>query len=190
MRRTLGIALLAISLGAPLGCSENPAPITPAEATAQIAAPVAPAAPALDLSPVAEPADILVVARWKNPNATLAGLGNCAGVPGQVVESSARMLVDKALEHAFRGGVDGKQIAEAVAMDTPVDLLVSLDQGRRGQPEVLFAFSVPLTSLDRVRPALEAAGSLVELAPGLWRVGVKEEGDLTCVIGPAAGLAP
>ena len=188
MRRTLGIALLAIPLGGLLGCIENPPPVTPAVAT--VAAPVAPAAPAVDLSPVAEPADIFLTARWKNPDATLAGLTACAGIPGPIAESAARQLVDKGLANAFRGGVDGRQIAEAVALDAPVDLLVSLDQGRRGQPQALFAFSIPLTSLDRVKATLEAAGPLVEIAPGLWRVGVKEAGDLSCAIGPAAGTAP
>jgi len=32
-----------------------------------VAAPVAPVATPIDLSPVAEPADIFVTARWKNP---------------------------------------------------------------------------------------------------------------------------
>jgi hypothetical protein len=189
MRRTfLGIALLAAPLGALSGCAENPPPVTPAPAPEPSA--VAPAPPPIDLSPVAEPADVFVLARWKNPNATLTGISGCAGVPGQLAETSARQLVNKALANAFRGGVDGRQIADAVALDAPLDLAVSLDTGRRGQPQALFAFSVPLTSLDRVKTTLTAAGPLVELVPGLWRVGVKDEGDLTCVIGPAAGAAP
>src|SRR5579862_4293228 len=149
MRRTLGIALLALSTGTLLGCSDNPAPVTPGQPAA-VAAPATPAAPPVDLAPVAEPADIVVTARWKNPNATLGGLTSCLGIPSEVGGSTARALVDKALSNAFRGGVDGKPIAEAVALDASIDLVVALDQGKRGQPQALFAFSIPLTSFDRV----------------------------------------
>src|SRR5262249_28200778 len=84
----------------------------------------------------------------------------------------------------------GNQIADVVALDAPVDLVMSLDQGRRGQPGAMFAFSMGLTSLERAKSTLEAAGPLVELQPGFWRVGAKEAGALTCVVGPAAGSAP
>ena len=86
--------------------------------------------------------------------------------------------------------MDGKQIAEIIAVDAPVDLVVSLDEGRRGQPDALFAFSVGLTSLDRAQKALEAAGPLVELQTGFWRVGPRGSSELSCAIGPAAGQAP
>src|SRR5580700_10336577 len=108
MRRTLGIALLALPTGGLLGCTDNPPPATPPPPAA-VAAPATPAAAAVDLSPVAEPADIFVTARWRNPNATLGGLTGCAGIPSEVGGGTARALVDKALANAFRGGVDGKQ---------------------------------------------------------------------------------
>jgi len=185
-----GIGLVLVGLLATsLGCTETPPPVVPAVPTAPAVAPPPPA-PAVDLTPVAEPADIIAVARWKNPNATLAGVSSCSGVPAPLLETNARRLLDKALASAFRGGVDGRQLADAIALDAPVDLVVALDAGRRGQPDALFAFSIGLTSLDRAKSTLEAAGPLVELQPGLWRVGAKDASDLDCVVGPAAGAAP
>jgi hypothetical protein len=128
-----------------------------------------------------------VTARWKSPNATLSGLDGCAAVPSDFMENGARDLLDKALANAFRGGVDGKQIADAVALDAPVDLVVALEDRHIS---ALYAFSVGLTSLDRVKTALSAAGPLEEVQPNYWRVGVKTAGTLTCVVGPAAGAAP
>jgi hypothetical protein len=189
MRSTPLTLASALLLGSALGCTETPPPVAPTVEAAPGAV-AAQAGPAADLTPVAEPADIFVSARWKNPNATLSGLSSCAGIPGTMAETNARMLIDKALASAFRGGVDGRQIAELVAMDAPVDLLVALDPVKRLPPQALFAFSIGLTSLDRARAALKGAGELVELAPGLHRVGVRDAGDLSCVVGAAAGSAP
>ncbi len=188
----IGLVLGGLLAG-PLGCTETPPPVAPTVPTVAVVAPPPP--PPVDLTPVAEPADIIAVARWKSPNATLSGMSSCTGVPAQLIETNAKRLLDKALASAFRGGVDGGQLAEAVALDAPVDLVVALDAGRRGQPDALFAFSIGLTSLERVKTTLEAAGPLVELQPGLWRVGAKNAGDLDCVVGPAAtregpGAAP
>lgn len=188
MRSTPPTLAFAVLLGASVGCTETPAPVAPITGTAPPAA--APVAQPVDLSPVQEPADIVLSARWKSPGATLAGLSSCAGIPGPLAESSARRLIDDALAHAFRSGVDGRQLAELVALDAPVDLLVALDPSKRLPPPTLFAFSVGLTSLDRARAALKAAGELVEVAPGLHRVGSPSAGDLTCVVGAAAGSAP
>lgn len=180
----------ALVLGALLGCAEAPPAAAPTIDNVPAAAkPAAVAAPPLDLAPVAEPPDVFVVARWKNPNATLTGLSVCAGVPEALAENNARSLIDKALASAFRGGADGRQIADIVAFDAPVDLIVSLDTTRR-TPNALFAFSIGLSSLERARTAIQTGGELVEVAPGLFRVGVKDAGDLSCVLGAAAGSAP
>lgn len=186
MRRTPLFLGSAVILGASLGCSETPppvAPVTPDVKPAQVAA------PPVTLDPVAEPADIFVIARWKNPNVTLSGLTACAGVPDSLAENNARLLVDRALGRALRGGADSKAIADIVALDAPVDLVVSLDTTRR-TPQALYSFSIGLTSLDRAKQAVSHGGELVELAPGLYRVGAPDQGDLACVVGPAAGSAP
>lgn len=180
---------IASVLACSFGCSETPAPVAPTAPVAQVAAAPAAAPAAPDLAPVAEPADIFVVARWKNPHTTLSSVATCAGVPADLAETGVHHLVDRALSEAFRG-VDGKAIADAVSFDASLDLVASLEPGRRGVPQALLAFSVPLTSLDRVRGALEAGGPLTELAPGLYRVGKQDSGDLACVLGAAAGAAP
>src|SRR4051812_4786758 len=119
MRATPLTLASALLLGSSLGCTETPPPVLPVPETVSTVVAV-PAGPPADLSPVAEPTDIFVSARWKNANATISGLSSCAGVPGPLAESNARMLVEKALANAFRGGVDGRQIADLIAMDTPV----------------------------------------------------------------------
>jgi hypothetical protein len=183
---SLGIALvLGGAVASPVGCSETPVPVVPTVPVPTVTA--APPAPPLDLTPVAEPADIFVVARLKNPGAMIASMGACGGVPQKLIDTATQSAFDTALAHAFHG-VDGQQIAGVFAVDAPVDFVVSLDPG--SQPRALFAFSVGLNSLDRAKSALEAAGPLVELTPGLWRVGATGSRDLTCVIGPAAGVAP
>lgn len=188
MRRssiTLGPALLFAVLA---GCAESQPPVAPT-VTAGPAKPAQVAAPPVDLTPVAEPADIFVTARWKNPNATINGLAACAGMPDSLAENNARLLVDKALAKAFRSGVDGRQVADIVAWDAPVDFVVSLDTSRR-TPNAMMAFGIGLTSLDRAKQLAQAGGDLVEVAPGLFRLGHKDAGDLDCVVGAAAGSAP
>jgi hypothetical protein len=180
MRR---LVVSALVLGASLGCAETPPPAAPEPAPQPlVAAPV-------DVSPVPEPEDIVAVARWKNPNATLAGLSSCAAVPEAVTRANARLLVDRALAQAFRGGVDARPIAEIVAFDAPVDLVAALDT-HSNLPNALMAFSIGLSSLEKAKDALQKAGELVEMAPGLFRVGATGQGELTCALGAAAGSAP
>src|SRR5689334_8656290 len=106
MRSTPLVLGSAIALGALIGCSETPTPVAPT-VTNGPSAPAQVAAAPVDLAPVAEPADVFVVARWRSPSATLQGLSACAGTPESVAQTNARTLVDKALAKAFRGGVDG-----------------------------------------------------------------------------------
>src|SRR5262245_28227295 len=95
------------------GCAETPQPVVPA---VENATPVdtGPVAQVNDLAPVAEPQDIFMVARWKNPNATVAGLASCAGVPQGLVDSGARILVDRALDSLLRGGTEVQAISEGI----------------------------------------------------------------------------
>jgi hypothetical protein len=185
MRKTPLFLGPATILGVALGCAEPPPPVAP---TITPGPQVPVAVPAVRLDPVAEPSDIFVVARWKNPSSTMSGLSACAGVPDKLAEDNVRTLLDKALARSFRGGADGRQLADIIAMDAPVDLVVSLDTSKR-TPQALYTFSVGLTSLDRAKQAASGSGELVELAPGLFRVGDGERSPV-CVVGAAAGSAP
>lgn len=180
MRR---LVVSALVLGASFGCAETPPPLAPEPAPPlKVIAPV-------DVSPVPEPEEIFAVARWKNPNATLAGLSSCAGVPEPITRTNARLLVDRALAEAFRGGVDARPFADVVAFDAPVDLVAALDT-HSALPNALMAFSIGLSSLEKAKEALQKTGELVEMAPGLYRVGAAGQGELTCALGAAAGSAP
>ena len=173
-----------------LGCAETPPAAAPTGPVAPVAVePLVPVAVAPDLTPVAEPSDLILVARWANPNATLSRFGGCTGLPQQILDQSAAALVERALDEALRGGADAKALADVVARDAPVDLVGALETGRRGQPGVALAFSVGLTSLERAKSAIEVAGPVMEFQPGYFRVG-SGSSELSCVVGAASGPAP
>src|SRR5262249_11213934 len=98
MRRTLLPHLVAFAtLGGPLACGPAPEPAAPTAAgtAAPKAAPsatVAAAAP-LDLKPVAEPADLVGMLRWKSPDATLKHAASCAGVGAQLFDAAIKVGV-------------------------------------------------------------------------------------------------
>lgn len=185
----LSLGIAALSLVGPLACEPPLAPVAPVAASApSTAAPVA-AAPAYDLSSVAEPADLVGLIRWKSPNATLSTLGGCAGLPPELTAQGGRGALYEAFRNGLRGSVDAGQLADAVALDAPMDLIVALDPtGKRAQP--IFAFAMGLTSLDAAKRAVGAADSPDNVAPGMWRVGGKERRDLSCVVAVSAGATP
>jgi hypothetical protein len=187
----LSLGLAALALAGPLACEPATPPVAPTSdsipstpATAAVAA-----APAYDLSPVAEPADVVGLLRWRNPGATLSTLGGCAGLPSEITVQGERSLLNEVFRKGLRGQVDARKLADAVALDAPMDLVVSLDPaGKRGQP--IFALSLGLTSLDSAKAAATSAASPVEIVPGMWRVGEKERRDLNCVVAVSTGPTP
>jgi hypothetical protein len=181
---TAAPALLSIT-----ACGPAPAPVTPPAPTAAPAPPPAPVATTTyELSPVPEPADVVGVARWKSPAASLGAIASCAGVPQAVFDAGAKAIVERALHDMLRGSVDAKALAAVVAMDAPVDAVMTLDPAQK--KPVMGAFSIGLTSLERAREAAEAAAGhpLTEMMPGAWKVGSVRE--LHCVIAAAAGPTP
>jgi len=151
-------------------------------------APVA-TGPTYDLSPVAEPAGLVGLVRWKNPGSTFSNITTCAGFPSEIIQGGLQEALNAVFRKAFRGQANSKELAGLVALDAPLDAAVALDpQSARGKPA--FAFSVGLSSLDRARGALEAASPLVELTPGVWRVGEKDRRDMSCVLAASAGATP
>ena len=184
----MGVALL---LAGPLAC-EPPAPAvvpeTPPPPAATGVAVVA--APAYDLAPVAEPADIIGLVRWKSPSVDLNNLGACSNVPAGILEQLPRIGLGKAFQERFRDQVDSAELAGVVALDAPVDAVVTLD-GTARSPKPIFAFAVGLTSLDAAKHAAGAKGPLTEIVPGVWRIGDKEQRrGPSCAVVVSAGATP
>ncbi|NUQ76994.1 MAG: hypothetical protein HUU21_25960, partial [Polyangiaceae bacterium] len=87
----------------------------------------------------------------------------------------------------FGEDIDTSQLASVVALDTPIDAVASLDPSPKRRA-AFGAVAFGLASLERARGAVE--GAAVEVAPGMWRVGNKDNTSATCVIAAAAGSAP
>lgn len=171
-------------------CGPSPEPAAPPRPAAVKPPPRPPAqvaATTYDLSPVKEPADIIGAARWKNPMATLGGLAGCGGVDPRFVEGNGKLLADLLLRGLFGEDIDTSQLASVVALDTPIDAVASLDPSPKRRA-AFGAVAFGLASLERARGAVE--GAAVEVAPGMWRVGNKDNTSATCVIAAAAGSAP
>lgn len=189
----LGAALV---LAGPLACEPAAPPVVPtpgaAPSATPSAAPVAKVAdaPSLDLTPVAEPADLVGVLRWKNPGMSFANLAGCAGIPQELSDQGSKALLGQLFKDALRGLVDAKQMASAIAAEAPMDLVVALDQNARS-PKPYWAFSMGLTSIDAARAAVTPDAALVEVTPGTWRIGDKEkQRDARCVIAASSGPTP
>lgn len=190
MRRALLPLGFAALLGGVAACGASPEAATPPRpsdpkptpttAKAQVAT------ASYDLSPVAEPPEMIGSARWKNPMATLGGLAACGGVDPRFVEGNGKLLADALLRNLVGESIDTSQLAGVVALDAPIDAVVALDPSPKRRA-AFGAFAIGLASLERARGAVE--GSIVEVAPGMWRVGNKDDAD-ACVIAAAAGSAP
>src|SRR5689334_15280797 len=127
MRRTLlGLGILALSAAPACGSAPGPGPVEPTPSggkSAQVAAPPASVAKGgtYDLSPVADPPDLIGVARWRSPSATLSGAAATAGLPPALAESTSKMAIEEILRDALRGVVDARQFAQVVSLDASVD---------------------------------------------------------------------
>lgn len=190
-------AALVLAAG-PLACEPATPPVapTPGAATTPTATPTAVVAakgadqPAFDLSPVAEPADMVGVLRWKNPGISFANLSGCAGLPQELSDQGGKALMTELFKGALRGLVDPKQMASAIAVEAPMDVVVALDQSSR-KPKPYWAFSMGLSSIDAAKAAITPDATLVEVTPGTWRIGDKEkQRDSHCVIAASAGNTP
>jgi hypothetical protein len=189
----LGAALV---LAGPLACEPAAPPVVPtpgaAPSATPSAAPVAKVAdaPSLDLTPVAEPADLVGVLRWKNPGMSFANLAAARGSRRSSRIKAARRCSGSSSRTRCAGLVDAKQMASAIAAEAPMDLVVALDQNARS-PKPYWAFSMGLTSIDGARAAVTPDAALVEVTPGTWRIGDKEkQRDARCVIAASSGPTP
>lgn len=137
---------------------------------------MAPAEP--DLSPVAAPGEVIVVGRWQSPVLAADVVAGWTGLP-----LDWRVLLDGVLPRTSAG--PGREV---LALDAPVDLVVTLPRAGAA-PEPRLAFSVGVKSIEGALDLAEALDEDVEAVGNrLYRVGGR--GELTCMLGPAAGQAP
>ncbi len=131
--------------------------------------------PVVDLSPVAKPADWVVLGRLSRPRQLVEKVASWAGVPVRLTDllpSGARSL------------------EKVVAWDAPVEVVASLDPRtdvRLAPP--LGVISVGVTSIDAaLQAARERDLNPEPISTGVYRVRMTEE--LSCALGAAVGAAP
>ncbi|MDI1446174.1 hypothetical protein [Polyangium sp. 6x1] len=191
MRTSLlpAFALLALACGpspATVEPTKTPADTSKEKGAAQVAAPT-PAETAYDLSPVPEPEDVVAFFGWKNPAATLNAFGSCAAIPPEPLMGGVEGELRKVLRDVVSSNADVRGLAAAVSLDAPVFAVASLEtQSKRAGAFV--AFSLGLTSLEKAKMAVEGAGPVTELGPGMFRIGGRS--SATCVIAASAGATP
>lgn len=164
-------AFVACSL---VACGPKPEAKGPAPKPVDTA-PLALAEEPPDLSPVAKPAELVVVGRVARPRLLAETLTKWSSLPLRVED----MMPAQA-----------RAFSRAVLWEAPVDVLVALDAFGEGKvPPPLFIGSVGLKSLDE---ALSAADALQlptrKVAPGIYRVG--DFPDVSCSVAVSVGAAP
>lgn len=168
-----GFAVWSASVLA-LACASQQPAAAPPQAAVKPAAVQAVAAPAL--SPVAKPADWVLLGRFAHPRHLVETIASWVGIPVKLTDllpSSARSL------------------ETVVAWDAPIELAVSLEpeKEKRMAPPVA-VLSVGVTSLEKaLAAARERSMQPKEIAPGVYRVDVPDSAT-SCALGLALGSAP
>lgn len=170
--------ILAVSLAS---CTSAPPPQTTPTAqpsASVVASAVEDTAPKYDLSPVEAPKNQVVAIHAKSFESTMKKLG-----------VDASMVVKRIFERvANKGGlrldVAAEKLATQVAMEAPVDALVTLPEKKGFEPSI--AVAIGLRNLDDAKAAFNATQ---ELQSGMWLFG-GEKAKVTCVVAAATGLVP
>jgi hypothetical protein len=117
----------------------------------------------------------------------VATFSDCAALPQGDVLARTESVTRDFLREVIPQNVDARQLAAAVALDAPIYGMAALEpQSKR--PGAFVAVSVGLTSLDKAKQAVESAGPVTELGPGLFRVAGRT--SPTCIIAASAGSTP
>lgn len=179
MRESAFIAFIGAAL-VPMACggapqstaAQNPSPVAIGSDPVMAEGPI-------NLSPVEEPGDVVVVARWKSPRRVFDTLQQWLGLP---------IPIDMGIEEIFR--VRG--MASVIDMDSPVEMLVALDpQASERNPQPFIGFSVGLRSLHDARQAMQSDKELRETQEGVFRVDLGSEYDrLACLLSSSLGPSP
>ncbi len=128
-----------------------------------------------DLTPVAAPAELFAIARFRKPETAIETVAAWANFP---------VKVHDVLPSELHG------LEQVVAWDAPLEFAMALDPLGEGKvPEPLSVVSIGLTSLDGALDFARAQGQAVHrLRAGVYRVG--DSDDVSCAIGVAVGSAP
>lgn len=152
---------------------QNPSPV------AVGSDPVAVAGDGPNLTPAQEPADVVAVARWRNPRRVFDTFQQWLGLP---------VPIDEGIEDMFR--IPG--MSSVIAMDAPVELLVALDPNASDRnPKPFVGFSVGMRSVEDARQVMQKNRELREVQEGVYRVEVGPQYDrMTCLLAPSLGASP
>ena len=169
---SVGVLLGALPMGL-LGCAAPPqaaSPVPPVVSAAPVTKEEAP-----DLTPVAAPAELFALARFKTPQTAIETTAAWANFPFKLHDVLPAEL---------------KGLQSVVAWDAPVEAVAALDPLGEGKvPEPLMVVSVGLTSLDGALDFARSSGQSVRrLRAGVYRVG--DSDDISCAVGVAVGSAP
>ncbi|MEI9949135.1 MAG: hypothetical protein WDO74_09175 [Pseudomonadota bacterium] len=166
--------LLGALPAALLGCGAPAAPTTPSAAPLVSAVPIA-KEEAADLTPVAAPAELFALARFKKPQTAIETVAAWANFPYKLHDVLPSEL---------------KGLESVVAWDAPLEAAAALDPLGEGKvPEPLAVVSLGLTSLDGALDFARSKGQSVRrLRAGVYRIGDSE--DVSCAAGLAVGSAP
>lgn len=158
-----------------LGCggpaaSATPPPAAPLVAAAPIAKEDAP-----DLSPVAAPAELIALARFKKPQTAIETVAAWANFPYKLKDVLPSEM---------------KSLEGVIAWDAPLEAAVALDPMGEGKvPEPLAVVSLGLTSLEGALDFARSKGQSVRrLRAGVYRIGDADQ--VSCAAGVAVGSAP
>jgi len=167
------VSLTALVLGALPACGGAPkqeALAVPAVA----AAPVVKEEPP-DLTPVAAPADLIALGRFRTPKTALETVSAWASFPFKLHDLLPSEMHD---------------LETVIAWDAPLELAVALDPDGEGKvPEPLTVASIGLNSLDGALSVARAHGQPVKaLRSGVYRVG--DADGISCVAALALGTTP
>jgi len=158
-----------------LGCGAPAAPVAPPAATPLVsAAPIA-KEDAADLSPVAAPAELIALARFKKPQTAIETVAAWANFPYKLKDVLPSEM---------------KSLEGVIAWDAPLEAAVALDpQGEGKVPEPLAVVSLGLTSLEGALDFARSKGQSVRrLRAGVYRIGDADQ--VSCAAGVAVGSAP
>src|SRR5690606_11612796 len=116
--------------------------------------------------PVAEPADVIGVLQWKNPQAMVQT--TAPSLNAALLQTGGEALVTELFKETLGPSISTKELAKLIAIDAPVTGLVALHPNVKKR-DVVAAYSDGLRSIDEAKQLAEPK-QLTETSPGVWRI--------------------